>query len=90
MTREPVQLKPTARCTPEELKGLADTVRGIADDIEAGEILAFSWAAHRTEDTFDTNWVKPKGISTLSMIGAAKCLADDMSAHLRSDPPPHD
>ena len=73
------KIKPIARNCPEELMGLADSVRCIADRIENGEVLAFAWVSILVEDKFECNWVKAKGVSKLAVNGAINSLNYDFN-----------
>lgn len=77
-------LKLVSRNAPDELKFLSDDLRKLADEIENGEVIAFAWAAIRVEDKFETDFVKARGVSKVTVAGAVGTLLHSINDELLS------
>lgn len=71
------------KSTPEQLKEGADLLRDLADKIQLGEVQAFCYAAI-AGGNLKVEYIKPKGITILEMIGAAGVLHDHIVNAMKS------
>ena len=78
-------IKLVTKSPPEELEGLADYLRALAVEVEAGNVLGIAWATIGATSQLDVGWVKARGIDGLMMRGAVAHLEFVMHSRAASE-----